>query len=82
MEHILQATSGDPDQTPRTVASDLGLQQLPMSQKKDAGLIWVNYLTNCLNCSPLLIYCQQLTEHSFHFSSLMYRSFVTITSIV
>ena len=28
--------SGDPDQTPRSVASDLGLHYLPMSHKKDA----------------------------------------------
>ena len=36
------ANSGDPDQTPRSVASDLGLHRLPMSHKKDARLIWVN----------------------------------------
>ena len=32
---------GDPDQTPHSVASDLGLHCLPMSYKKDARLIWV-----------------------------------------
>ena len=32
--------SGDPDQTPRSVACDLGLHGLPMSHKKDARLIW------------------------------------------
>ena len=31
-----------PDQTPHSVASDLGLHYLPMSHKKDARLIWVN----------------------------------------
>ena len=34
--------SEDPDQTPRSAASDLGLHCLPMSHKKDARLIWAN----------------------------------------
>ena len=38
------ANSEDPDQTPRSVASDLGLHCLSMSHKKDARLIWVNYM--------------------------------------
>ena len=33
----------DPDQTPRFAAFDLGLHYLPMSQKWDARLIWVNW---------------------------------------
>ena len=33
-------TSVDPDQTPHSVASDLGLHCLPRSQKRDARLIW------------------------------------------
>ena len=37
----MQANSGDPDQTPLAVASDLGLYYLPMSHKKDARHIWV-----------------------------------------
>ena len=37
-----KANSGDPDQTPRSMTSDLGLQCSPMSHKKDARLIWVN----------------------------------------
>ena len=37
----MQANSGDPDQTPQSVASDLGLHYLPMSHKKDARPIWV-----------------------------------------
>ena len=41
--NILQANSGDPDQTPRSVASDLGLHCLNMSHKKDARLKQVNY---------------------------------------
>ena len=36
--------SGDPDQTPRSAASDLGLHCLSMSHKKDARLIWVKSL--------------------------------------
>ena len=34
--------SVDPDQTPRSAASDLGLHCLPMFQKWDTRLIWVN----------------------------------------
>ena len=37
----MQANSGDPDQTPHSVASHLGLHCLPMSHKKDARHIWV-----------------------------------------
>ena len=37
----MQANSGDPDQTPHSVASDLGLHCLPMPHKKDARHIWV-----------------------------------------
>ena len=38
---IMQANSGDPDQTPHYVVSDLGLCYLPMSHIKDARHIWV-----------------------------------------
>ena len=38
----MQANSGDPDQTPHSVASVLGLHNLSMSHKKDARHIWVN----------------------------------------
>ena len=41
---IMLANSGDPDQTPSSAPSDLGLHCLPMSHKKDARLIWVNYM--------------------------------------
>ena len=37
----MQANSGDPDQTPHSVASDLVLRFLPMSHIKDARHIWV-----------------------------------------
>ena len=36
--------SEDPDQTPHSAASDLGLHCLPMSNKWDASLMWVNKL--------------------------------------
>ena len=36
------ANSEDTDQTPHSVESDPGLRCLPMSQKLDAMLIWVN----------------------------------------
>ena len=38
---LLFANSRETDQTPRYVASDLVLYCLPMSNKKDARLIWV-----------------------------------------
>ena len=37
----MQANSGDPDQTPHSLASDLGLHYLPMSYKKVDSHIWV-----------------------------------------
>ena len=37
----MQPNSGDPDQMPHSVASDLGLHYLPMSHKKGARHIWV-----------------------------------------
>ena len=33
--------NGDPDHTPHSVASDLGLHCLTMSHEKDARFIWV-----------------------------------------
>ena len=44
----MQANSGDPDQTPHSVASDLGLHYLPMSHKKAAMHIWVKMQLFCL----------------------------------
>ena len=41
--------SGDPDQTPHSVSSDLGLHYLPMSHKKDARQIWVKMQLFCLS---------------------------------
>ena len=45
----MQANSGDPDQTPHSVASDLGLRYLPMSHIKDARHIRVKMLLFCLS---------------------------------
>ena len=45
----MQANSGDPDQMPHSVASDLGLHYLPMSHKKDAWHIWVKMQLFCLS---------------------------------
>ena len=39
--YVLNANSVDPDQTPRSVASDLGLHYLPMSLLWDARHKWV-----------------------------------------
>ena len=41
---IMQANSGDFDQTPHSVASDLVLHYLPMSKKKDFMHIWVQLI--------------------------------------
>ena len=43
-EYTLYENSGDPERTPRSLASDLGLHCLPMSHRKDARLIWVKHL--------------------------------------
>ena len=45
----MQANSGDPDQTPQSVASDLGLHYLPMSHKKDTKHIWVKNAIICFS---------------------------------
>ena len=37
---------GDPDQTPHSAASGLGLRCLPMSHKKDARFKWVKTTSN------------------------------------
>ena len=39
----MKANSGNPEQTPRSVASELGLHCLPISDKMDARLIKVNF---------------------------------------
>ena len=39
----LIANSGDPDQTPRSAASDLGLHYLQITVLRVSGLQWVKY---------------------------------------
>ena len=45
----MQANSGDHEQTPNYVASDLGLHYLPMSHKKDAMHICAKMQLFCLS---------------------------------
>ena len=43
------ANSGDPDQTPQIVASDLGLHYLPVPQKRMLGIYGLNMQLFCLS---------------------------------
>ena len=63
---VLNANSVDPDQTPRSAASDLGLHCLPMSLLLDARLKLVKmiYLTYCRLNRLLQHY---ILEVQFHF---------------
>ena len=47
----LIANSGDPDQTPRSAASDLGLHCLPITILRVSGLSGLN--TACFKCEIL-----------------------------
>ena len=51
----LFANSGDPDQTPRSVASDLGLHCLPVTILLVSRLQWVMYLVSVLNSRKLSV---------------------------
>ena len=42
----LSANSGDPDQTPRSAASDLGLHCLPINLLRVSRLQWVKSLVS------------------------------------
>ena len=57
----MQANSKDSDQTPHSVASDLGLYYLTMSYKKDARHIWVkkcNYFAYLIRVAEIWeVYC-------------------------
>ena len=50
----LFANSGDPDQTPRSAASDLGLHYLPVTRLVVSGLQWFKPADYKLeqNCPP------------------------------
>ena len=47
--HVCNANSVDPDQTPRSAASDLGLYCLPMSLLWDARNKWVNQIHDSID---------------------------------
>ena len=47
----LFANSGDPDQTPRSAASDLGLHCLPVTFLRVSRLQWVNVRTTLVMAS-------------------------------
>ena len=51
----MQANSGDLDQTPHSVESDLGLHYLPMSHKKDARHIWVKMQLLCFSHKKYIV---------------------------
>ena len=52
----MYVNSGDPDQTSRSVAADLGLHSLPMSHKMDDRLIWVDRQN--MDCQEMdAVYC-------------------------
>ena len=61
----MQANSGDPDQTPQNVASDLDLHYLPMSHKKDARHIWVKNSIILLISSELQKFGKYIVERIF-----------------
>ena len=42
------ANSGDPDQTPHSAASELGLHGLPVTRLGVSSLPWVNRLDNLI----------------------------------
>ena len=56
---FLLAKGEDPDQTPHSAVSDLGLHCLPMSQNWDARLIWVKYDLSCDITKPTKSVCAQ-----------------------
>ena len=54
---FLNANNVDPDKTPRSAASDLGLYCLPMSLLWDARHKWVNYI--CILSFDIDVVCEQ-----------------------
>ena len=64
------ANSEDPDQTPRSAASDLSLRCLPMSQKWDARLIYIRVgLSFGLNPAKLIFDQYKMRAHLITFLS-------------
>ena len=54
--HVVNANSVDPDQTSRSVASDLGLHCLPMSHLWDTRHKWVDTNANIAAHKCILVY--------------------------
>ena len=76
----MQANSGDPDQTPQSVASDLGLHYMPMSRKKDSRHIWVKNAIVLLISLALQKFGKYIVEiiflvkvHLEHLTELIYK---------
>ena len=63
------ANSEDPDQTPHSAASDLGLHCLPMSPKWAARLIWVNIVCRKKNEPFIYIWLGHLKKGLVKWSS-------------
>ena len=73
----LNANSADPDQTPRSAASDLGLCCLPVSLLWDARHKWVNHETNIIWCSQkkkrkrknkyFMVFTEDKTKEHFYY---------------
>ena len=49
---------GDPDQTPRSAASDLGMHCLPMSQNRTLGIYGL-ITTAPLNHTLIMLFCDK-----------------------
>ena len=68
------SNSEEPDQMPRTVASDLSLHCLSMPLKKHARLIWANtvgnIVTTCNTCGGT--FCGKLNLWSFKDESILF----------
>ena len=72
---VINANSVDPDQTPRSAVSDLGLHCLPMSHFWDARHKWVNTSKLCLH-NPFMP--SKLFYHNYLDGSISNRRLVTL----
>ena len=77
----MQANSGDPNQTPHSVASDLGLHYLPMSHKKDAGHIWVKNANILLISLELQKFGKYIVEIIFLGTSDLSKGSLTVWAL-
>ena len=60
------ANSGDPDQTPRSAASDLCLHCLPVTRLRVSSLQWVKYATMLLIPVISSKICELCPKHASH----------------